>query len=101
MEIKFKTKRLEKCYQEHRLAAREFGEEVARKYIQRVNVIKAAKGLDELTRLPGLRCHPLTGNRQGQYAINLTGFHRLIFRLEGEQLRIVRIEEVSKHYDDK
>lgn len=100
MEFTFKTKRLRKCYEEHGRAVKEFGEEVARKYIQRINLIGKAAGLDELKYLPGLRCHALTGNRQGQYAMNLTGFYRLIFTLEGEQLQIVRIEEVSKHYDD-
>jgi proteic killer suppression protein len=73
---------------------------VARRYIQRINIMKAARGLDELTRLPGLRCHPLKGQRAGQYAIDLTGFYRLIFTLRGESLTIVRIEEVSKHYGD-
>lgn len=100
MEIKFKTRILEKCYTAHKEAVKSFGEQVARKYVQRVNIIKAAKNLDELKTLPGLRCHPLTGNRQGQFAINLTGFYRLIFTLEGKLLQIVSIEEVSKHYDD-
>jgi proteic killer suppression protein len=49
--------------------------------------------------LPGLRCHPLKGDRKGEFAVNLTGFMRLIFTVENEQLRIVMIEEVSKHYD--
>ena len=51
-------------------------------------------------KLPGLRCHPLKGNRTGQYAVNITGFYRLIFSLKGEMLEIVRIDEVSKHYGD-
>ncbi|MGZ8245606.1 type II toxin-antitoxin system RelE/ParE family toxin [Methylomagnum sp.] len=100
MKFRFKTRRLEKCYQEHKQAVKEFGEEVARRYIQRINLIDKALNLDELKRLPSLHCHPLTGDRQGQYAVNLTGFHRLIFTLEGEHLQIVCIEEVSKHYGD-
>lgn len=100
MEIKFKTRILEKCYTGHKEAVKQFGEQVARKYVQRINIIKTSNSLDDLKRLPGLRCHPLKGNRQGQFAIDLTGFHRLIFTLEGELLQIVCIEEVSKHYDD-
>jgi proteic killer suppression protein len=50
--------------------------------------------------LPGLRCHPLKGNRKGQYAVKLTGFYRLIFTVDGDCLDIALIEEVSKHYDD-
>lgn len=73
---------------------------VARKYIQRINIIKQTQEIDELFKLPGLRCHPLRGNRQGQYAVNLTGFFRLIFTLHGDALEIAHIEEVSKHYGD-
>jgi proteic killer suppression protein len=100
LEIDFRTKKLEKCFRESRQADKEFGVQVARKYIQRVNLIKAAKDLNAVKKLPGLRCHPLKGNRDGQYAVNLTGFYRLIFTLEGDKLNIAMIEEVSKHYDD-
>ena len=100
MEIGFANKRLERCFREHRSAVRAFGDEVARRYIQRINIMKAARSLDELTRLPALRCHPLKGQRAGQYAIDLTGFYRLIFTLHGKSLTIARIEEVSKHYGD-
>jgi proteic killer suppression protein len=91
---------LEKQYQSHKEAERAYGQEVARKYIQRINIVKQARNIEELKALPGLRCHPLKGDRRGQWAINLTGFYRLIFTLEGETMEIVRIEEVSKHSDD-
>lgn len=100
MIVKFKTKQLQLCYTEYRKASKTFGNNVARKYIQRINIIQQSHNLDELTRLPGLRCHALKGERRGQYAINLTGFYRLIFKLSGTQLEIVNIEEVSKHYGD-
>lgn len=77
-----------------------FGDQVAKKYIQRVSLIKAAKNLDEVMSLPALRCHPLKGKRRGQYAVKLTGFYRLIFTVEKNHLNIALIEEVSKHYDD-
>ena len=100
MQIEFRTKKLQKQYVQQNLAVKAYGNEVARKYIQRINIIKHAKDFDELSGLPGLRCHPLKGDREGQYAIDLTGFYRLIFTLVGESLEIVQIEEVSKHYDD-
>ena len=56
------------------------------KYIQRINIIKQTRDIDDLLRFPGLRCHPLVGDRQGQYAINLTGFYRLIVTLQGDEL---------------
>lgn len=100
MVVTFSTRRLERCYCEYRLAVRDFGEEVAHRYIQRINIIKQARDLQELQKLPGIRCHPLTGDRDGQHAVKLNGFYRLIFTLSGDNLEIVRIEEVSKHYGD-
>ena len=100
MEVRFRTRRLEKEYREHKRAEKSYGRDVARRYIQRVNIIKQVRDLDELMGLPGLGGHALKGKRQGQYALKLTGFYRLIFTLEGESLEIARIEEVSKHYGD-
>ena len=100
LEIDFRTNKLEKCFKESRQANKEFGAQVGRKYIQRIILIKAAKDLNAVMQLPGLRCHPLKGDRKGQYAVNLTGFYRLIFTVEGDKLNIAMIEEVSKHYDD-
>lgn len=100
MIVVFRTRRLEKCYQDYRKGVQAFGEEVAERYVLRINTIKQVTNIEELMLLPVLRCHPLKGSRIGQYAVNLTGFQRLIFTLEGDQLEIVRIEEVSKHYGD-
>jgi len=98
--IRFRTRKLEKQYRTSKAAEKAYVMDVARKYIQRVNIMKAAENIEELKRLPGLRCHALTGDRKGQWALKLTGQYRLIFTLEGENLEIARIEEVSKHYDD-
>lgn len=100
MEVTFKTKKLQRQYESAKVAERAYGAEVARRYIQRVSIIKAARDFEELSRLPGLRRHALKGDRAGQWAINLTGFYRLIFTLEGKSLQIAHIEEVSKHYGD-
>ena len=100
MEVRFRTRRLEQCYLEFRLASREFGAEVARRYIQRIQIVKNTRSVDELRRLPGLRFHALSGSREAQYAINLNSYYRLIVTLEGAELQIVRVEEVSKHYGD-
>jgi len=98
--VTYKTRKLEKCFTTHKVAVKEFGDQVARKYSLRIKIIQQTTDLDELQKLPVLNCHPLKGNRAGQYAIKLTGFYRLIFTMVDDSLTIVRIEEVSKHYDD-
>ncbi|MCL1480502.1 MULTISPECIES: type II toxin-antitoxin system RelE/ParE family toxin [unclassified Marinobacter] len=100
MKVEFRKKKLEKCFKHKKQATKEFGDQVARKYIQRIEIIKSVANLDDLKGMPGLRCHPLKGKRQGQYAVKLTGFYRLIFTVDGDCLNIAMIEEVSKHYDD-
>lgn len=100
MQIKFRNNDLKKCFGNYKLACRTWDNNVAKRYIQRIGIIQTVKDLKELCGLPGLKCHPLKGDRQGEYAIKLTGFWRLIFTLQGDQLEIVMLEEVSKHYDD-
>ena len=100
MEVTFRTRRLEREYREYARAVKSYGTKVARKYIQRIHIIKQVRNIEELMHLPGLRCYPLKGDRHGQYAVKLTGFSRLIFTLKGDTLEIAHIEEVSKHYGD-
>lgn len=100
MIIRFRTNTLQKQYEESALAFAAYGERVGRKYIERINIIKKSKNIDELSSIRTLRCHPLKGKRKGEWALNLTGFYRLILTLHGEKLEIAKIEEVSKHYDD-
>ena len=100
MEFRFRTQRLQKQYEQSDKATRAYGQEVGRKYIGRINIIKQALDINELCALRGLRCHPLKGNRLGQWSITLVNFYRLIFTLEGSSLEIAQIKEVSKHYDD-
>lgn len=97
MLIEFKTNKLEKCFENSTIGQRTLGQEVARKYIQRIQIIQQTKSIDELMSIPGLHCHPLVGDRDGQYGITLTGFFRLIVSIEDG---VVTIEEVSKHYGD-
>jgi proteic killer suppression protein len=100
VEIRFRTNKLQRQYEHSRDAVKAHGPQVGRKYIDRINIIKHARDIEELQRLPVLDCHPLKGDRAGEWAISLTGFDRLIFTLQGDRLEIVRIEEVSKRYGD-
>lgn len=100
MEIRFKTNKLQKQYENSKDAEKAYGLDVAKRYVNRVNLLKSAKSFDDLYRIPQLKFHPLTGNRKGEFAISLTGFYRLIITNDGDTFDIAKIEEVSKHYDD-
>ena len=100
MEIAFATKRLEKCYLDHVQGVKMWGLPVARKYVQRIDLLQEASDLKEIEALPGLNCHPLKGKRKAQFAVMLHDRWRLIFSLAGPRVKIIRIEEVTKHYGD-
>lgn len=100
MEVIFRTKKLETCYMDHLQGQRAWGPEVGRKYIQRIDLLQEASDMAEVRKLPGLDCHPLKGGRKGQFRVILHGRWRLIFSLHGDKARIIRVEEVSKHYGD-
>ncbi|MBI4590533.1 MAG: type II toxin-antitoxin system RelE/ParE family toxin [Candidatus Rokubacteria bacterium] len=100
MQVEFRTRKLRDCYQDSKKAAQEWGEKVARHYIERVNILKAAKSADDLYKIVVLRFHPLKGDKKGRFALTLTDRWRLILTFLDEAKKIVRIEEVSKHYGD-
>lgn len=100
MDIRFKTKKLQKCYEQQTKAIQAFGDQVGKKYILRVNILKKAKSFEDLAKIPSLRFHPLKGDREGQFALNLTGYWRLIITNDGNVFDIAKIEEVSDHYGD-
>ena len=100
MTVRFRSQLLEECYRQHRRGVREWGKEVAKRYIERINVLYRVKSAAELSAFPALKFHPLRGDRQGQFAIKLTGFTRLIVSFDDQAMTIVQVAEVSKHYGD-
>ena len=100
VEVVFRSKKLETYYKNSKKGCKVWGDAVARRYIQRIDLLQEAENMLEVHKLPGLRCHPLKGKREGQYAINLVERWRLIFILAGEKAEIICIEEVSKHYGE-
>ena len=100
MEISFRTKKLQKQYEKSVEAEKAYGQQVARRFISRINTLKKAIDFNELYTLSGWNFHPLKGNRKGEFAITLTGFWRLIITNDGDTFDIAKIEEVSDHYGD-
>ena len=54
-------------------------------------------GLEEVRKVPGFHDEPLKGKRSGQRSIRLSLAYRAFYTLQGETLKFVCIEEVSKH----
>jgi toxin HigB-1 len=52
------------------------------KAMARLNVLNAARSLDDIAPLRSIGLHKLTGDRKGQWAMTLNGPWRLCFRFE-------------------
>jgi proteic killer suppression protein len=98
--IQFGRRKLEKCYRSPKEGEARWGRQVARRYIQRVDVLHVIERVDDLRAFPPFRFHRLKGGRTGQYAISLTDRVRLIFTVKAHGRGVIRVEEVSKHYGD-
>lgn len=77
MDLFFASRRLEKLCSDSREAARALGPDSARKLRSRLADLQAA---DTVAELVAGRPHPLTGDRAGQFALDLAGGKRLVFR---------------------
>ena len=97
MKVQFRTRLLQRCAQEESLAHREWGPDVGRAFLRRIATIRNVSEFRKLFDIASLRLHPLTGDRQGSYAMTISGRWRLIVTVEGDT---AIIEEVSHHYGD-
>ncbi len=95
MDVQFRSRQLERRYRRSNEAVRAWGEEVGRRYVQRINVLLDATTVADLYAARALDFHPLRGERSGQYALRLTGQVRLVVTIEVEQ---VMIEEVVDYH---
>ncbi len=99
MEVRFRTKRLQRNYQESATATREWGPAVGRKYISRINQLYAVKDFQGAYKIRSMRLHPLKGSKKGELSIYLAARWRLIVT-KGDTEESVVIKEVSIHYGD-
>ena len=99
MEVSFRTRQLQRCYEESARAIKRWGPAVARKFITRINQLQALADFQQIHNLKAMELHPLKGTRKGELSINLTGRWRLIVT-RGESEQGIIIEEVSNHYGD-
>ena len=80
MEITFRTQKLKKDFDSERYLKRAYGDRMARAIMRRLAVLKNAGTLALVPTLPPDRLHLLTGNRRGQYAVDLVHPYRLVFK---------------------
>lgn len=98
MEISYKSKRLEKCCTDARTAEKAYGREMAAKIHQRIDEISAADNVEMLIQYRIGRCHTLTQNRIGQYAMDLVHPYRLVFEKKGNEIQVANILDIVDYH---
>jgi plasmid maintenance system killer protein len=95
-DFQFKTKDMEALYATGK-GSHKYPEAVVKGFFKAMQKIAAARHEQDLYNLRSLKFHQLSGNRESEYAVWLTGNWRLILKIEEEAeskyLSILRIED--------
>ena len=65
---------------------------------QRIDEISAADSVEMMIQFRIGRCHALTQNRKGQYAVDLVHPYRLVFEKHGNTIQIAHIVEIVDYH---
>ena len=98
MDITYKNKKIENVCTDAKVSDRSYGNEMTEKIQMRIGEIQAADTVEEMIQFRIGRCHPLTGNRKGQYAVDLVHPNRLVFEKHGNEIQIVHITEIVDYH---
>lgn len=98
MDIMYKSKKIEKVCTDAKVTERTYGKEIAEKIHQRIDEITAADTVEMMIRFHIGRCHPLSQNRKGQYAVDLIHPYRLVFEKNGDDSQKVNILEIIDYH---
>ncbi len=71
---------------------------MATKIQQRISEIKAASNVEEMIHFHIGRCHQLTQDRAGEYAVDLIHPRRLVFTKNGDIIQIAIIQEIVDYH---
>lgn len=110
MVIHYRTRKLEKELTNPRELSKSYGQ-LAKKISLRLSELRAADTLAIMATLPQARCHELTGDREGQFAVDVSGNYRLIFEpdhdpvpvkgdggIDWTSITIISIQEIDDYH---
>lgn len=98
MQITYKNRKLEKVCTDAHEAEKRYGCEMAEKIHMRIDEISAVDNVQTMLQFRIGRCHALTGDRKGQYAVDLVQPFRLVFEQRGIEIKIAHILEVIDYH---
>lgn len=98
MEITYKNNKIRKICTDIKVAEKTYGAQMAEKIDMRIGEISAADTVEMMIQFRIGRCHPLTQNRKGQYAMDLVHPYWLVFEKNGNEIQIANILEIVDYH---
>ena len=98
MQITYKNKQLKEVCENATEARKLYGQNMARKIHQRISEMTVADSVDMMIKYRIGRCHLLSGNMKGQYAVDLEHPYRLVFKKVENEIEIVKILEIVDYH---
>jgi plasmid maintenance system killer protein len=95
VDVRFRNRRLARCYEDPSEAIRRWGPAVGERYVKVVDLLHEAPNAPALFAVRALDLHPLTGDLRGYHALRLSGRFRLIVELRGD---VMTIEDVVDYH---
>lgn len=80
MEIEYASNKIRKQFSNATEIKKAFGVN-AKRVSSRLEDIRASPNLAVLMQIPAANCHPLTGDRKGDWAVDISANHRMIFEI--------------------
>ncbi len=102
MKIDFGNNKLRKQMSSASEIKRAFGVN-AKRIQQRLDEMITSPNLAMLQQIPAANCHPLKGDRQGEWAVDISGNHRIIFepdhhplpKKENGEIEVIKITDIK------
>ena len=98
MVITYKNRKIEKICTDAKVAEKTYGKKMAEKIQNRISEIEASITVEIMLQFYIGRCHSLSNNRKGQYAVDLINPYRLVFRKIGDEIQIAEIIEIVDYH---
>lgn len=102
MEYFAETKKLTKILNDPKLILKYYGKDRTKRILARLDEFDAAQNLSQIPSDPPPRCHPLKGNLEGKFAVDISGNYRIVFegydkkdQLSTDKAKIVTIQIIS------
>ena len=92
--VGFRHKGLRRFYETG--SARGIRADLVGKVAVMLHAIEQARHVEQVAKLPRWKLHPLKGNRRGEWSVWVSGNFRLTFRVDGENVSDIDLENYHR-----